>query len=138
MPDKMPSVIRSGPITSASLLFESRATMPPATNPAAPIAARAPPVGSSSSARRRTKPRRAMTTNVSIVRLCALQRIAANIGFEFGVAGVGTLLEVEQLPVAVVEGGVGEAAEAAERFDQPFAGIGVARIWDRGLGQEAF
>src|ERR1700755_4943 len=123
-------------MTSAPSLLESRATTPAATSPAAPIAASTPPVGSSSSASSRPRAMRAMRTNVSTLRLSALQRVAAHVGFEFGVLGVRALFELDQLARLVVEGGVGKAAEAAERFDQPFAGIDVAGVGHRLLAQE--
>src|SRR6478672_2946787 len=110
--------------------------MPPATSPAAPSAASTPPVGNSSSASSSAKPARAMTTNASIARLSALERVAAHVGFQLGVLGVGTLLEVDELAFTVVEGGVGEAAVAAERVEDLFAGIAVAGVGDRLLFEE--
>src|SRR3984885_4690687 len=110
--------------------------MPAAISPVTPSAASTPPVGSSSSAKSRTKPTRAMTTKASILRLCALQRVASNVRFEFGVVGVGALLEVDELAGAVVEGGVGEAEAGAERVGDLPVGVGVAGVGERRLGEE--
>src|SRR6185436_18278436 len=125
---------------SAALLSELKATTPATTSPVAPIAARTPPVESSSSPARRAMPARAITRAASMLGLSAFaavaQCVAAHVGTQFRVVCIGPLLEVDEIAMPIVEGGVGKSERGADRAFDVLVGVGVARIGHRLLAEE--
>src|SRR4051794_37181329 len=115
--------------------------MPPAIKPSAPSPARTPPVGSSISATRRTKPSRARMTKASMPRLSAFavlaaERVGAEVLFEGLLVGVLAPFQVTEVAPAVVVGGVGEAARDVDALGDVLVGVREAGIGDRDLFEE--
>src|SRR3954468_22052578 len=117
-----------------------RATIPATIRPIAPSTASTPPVGSSSSASSRRTAIAAIRTNASMLRLSAFafvgKRAALDVGPQFALVRVRALLEVDELPLTVVEGGVRIAEAGAEALFYVLAGVRVAGVGDGRLREE--
>src|SRR5215204_5615940 len=142
MRERMPSVIRAGPMYSVALESESAvsARTPPATRPRAPSTASRPPVGSSSSESRSATPISATTTKKSIARLSApatrrAQRVALDVRAEGGLVGVLARLEEDELSAGVIERGARKDA-AADAAGDLLVGVGVAGVGNGSLSEE--